>query len=171
MNQRLFLLILVFITTCCSYEPKDSIYYKLINNSDSPALFFLPHKMMQHWPGFIEKGMNYIDKNDTTLKTAGYVFFHTTIDTNESYVVNSNYSTISDFSDCGVVRIFVCKDVDSMYSLNQMIDSDDYLIRYDFSLSDLELLMNEKREIIICYPPDSTMKDVKMWPPYETFAK
>jgi hypothetical protein len=42
------------------------------------------------------------------------------------------------------------------------------LVRYDLSLQDMNMLRNRNGDTEIQYPPDSRMRDMKMYPPYET---
>jgi hypothetical protein len=42
------------------------------------------------------------------------------------------------------------------------------LRRYDLSVEDVKKLYNKYSVPEIPYPPDARMKDMKMWPPYET---
>lgn len=54
---------------------------------------------------------------------------------------------------------------------DKAIEDYDILVRYDLSKEDMDRCRQEDGVIVLCYPPDERMKDIKMWPPYEEAIK
>lgn len=54
---------------------------------------------------------------------------------------------------------------------DKAIEDYDILVRYDLSKEDMDRCKQEDGVIVLCYPPDERMKDIKMWPPYEEVMK
>jgi hypothetical protein len=52
------------------------------------------------------------------------------------------------------------------YSLDEIKAEYKILQRYDLSSGDIEKLLDEYERVIIPYPPDEKMKNMKMYPPY-----
>lgn len=74
------------------------------------------------------------------------------------YIYESYYA-----SDTMSLFILSC-DTLAKYSWDQIREDYNILVRYDLSLKDLY-----KLDFRIVYPPNETMKNMKMYPPYETF--
>ena len=155
------------------------ISYLLINNSDIPVDFYVPRKAKRGEHPVGKHGeMHDLDETDSTLFLVWDIFRCLSYPPMTSGPFPCGYTSINEMSNYDLVRVWV---VDGSYHFSDMNhwkyklwedfikEDDDYLVRYDFTLSDLEMLMNENREIVICYPPDSTMKDIHMWPRYDTF--
>ena len=169
----------VAISLFSCHKDDNCISFLLINNSDVPVDFYLPFKKPRKhaWPPTGD--MHNLNKEDSTLNIAGELFSYPTRMPRTSGPFPTEYTSVNEMSDYDLVRIWVVDGSyhfwDNAHAIDQqhkrIRQEDDYLVRYDFSLADLELLMNEKREIVICYPPDSTMKKINMWPPYESFKK
>lgn len=162
----------------CSKED-NTISFFLINNSDVQVEFYLPYKKPR-WHSWPPTGdMHNLDKEDSTLHIAGGIFAYPSQMPGTSSSFPTAYTSVNEMSDYDLVRVWVVDasyyfwdDVGAAHKERERIRrEDDYLVRYDFTLSDLKTLMNENREIVICYPPDSTMKDIKMWPPYVSFME
>lgn len=182
MNKVTLIVVISFVSILlfsCGKKGKDekNISFYLINNSDVQVAFYLPYKKprWQAWPPTGD--MHNLDKEDSTLNIAGHIFAYPSQMPGVSGSFPTAYTSIEEMSDYDLVRVWV---VDASYYFwddaqardqehERIRREDDYLVRYDFSLSDLKSLMNDNKEIVICYPPDSTMKNIKMWPPYESF--
>ena len=46
-------------------------------------------------------------------------------------------------------------------------NKDEYIVRYDLTISDIYFLLNSDGALELHFPPDERMKDIHMWPPYE----
>lgn len=46
-------------------------------------------------------------------------------------------------------------------------NKDEYLVRYDLTLSNIHTLLNNDGALELHFPPDERMKDIHMYPPYE----
>jgi hypothetical protein len=67
------------------------------------------------------------------------------------------------YADADTICFFVIdNDTITKYGWEDVRTNYRILVRYDISLNDMERLRST-----VVYPPDSTMKDIKMWPPYE----
>ncbi len=141
--------------------------YRFINNGDTNVEFIAPIKTMSYFPS-ISGDMHEIDIADTTLSRAKLLFLRSVMYSGRSHSVCNYYSTIEEMSPYDTVRIFI-RALDA--NNNPMVDSDEYLCRYDFSLKDIALLLNADNEIVVCYPPDNRMRDMKMWPPYGYYTQ
>lgn len=66
---------------------------------------------------------------------------------------------------CDTVSVFVFnKDTFEMYGYENVRQNYRILVRYDLSISDIRSL-----QFCLPYPPDESMKNMKMYPPYESF--
>ena len=157
------LLALLFLYLVACSTSTTAIRYKFINNCDIDVEFIAPIKPMSWNHHQMCGDMHDIAINDTTLLQAKQLFFRAIMRSNSSHSVCNNYSSIEEMSPYDTVRIFV-RPLDA--NGYPMVDSDEYLCRYDLSLKDLSLLLNSDNEIVICYPPDETMRRFKMWPTY-----
>ena len=46
-------------------------------------------------------------------------------------------------------------------------NKDEYIVRYDLTLSNIDDLLNSDGALELHFPPDERMKDIHMYPPYE----
>ncbi|MCM1501404.1 MAG: hypothetical protein NC115_01900 [Bacteroidales bacterium] len=83
-----------------------------------------------------------------------------------SVVVARSFDEWFEFSpNPDTIRIFVVVDYESS-EWQQVVEENRFLVRYDLTADDIERL-REGRFLTLSYPPDESMKDIKMWPPYE----
>ena len=91
-----------------------------------------------------------------TIKTSSTVFI---VDgKNWKYIYNVRFSS-------GIMSVFILScDTLAKYTWEQVREDYNILVRYDLRLQDLY-----KLDFVIVYPPNETMKDIKMYPPYSHF--
>lgn len=173
--RRCFLL---FISCClclaCDWEKQDenAIHFLLVNDSSVNVEFMLPvnydGRMHYTWGN-----MKDIEPSDTTRKSAKRVGFHRCAVFASEHKIreNSGFHSIPEMAPYDTVRIFVYDY--SVYlqspppSMSDYWEKEDYYCRYDLTTHDLYSLVNSDGDIVICFPPDESMRNVKMWPPYE----
>lgn len=173
-RRGLILIISCFLCIACDYEKQDdnAIHFLFVNNSSVNVEFMYPI----HYDGrmhFDWGNMNDIEPNDTTRKSAYHVGFG-----RESVFAidlrvrrNSGFHSIPEMAPYDTVRIFV---YDYSFYLQPLSptkfeywEKEDYYCRYDLTSSDLYNLINSEGDIEISFPPDESMMNVKMWPPYD----
>lgn len=170
-RRTLIVFICMHLLVSCLRDTTGHIYYEFINNTGEVLEVLYPARYTYAVP-FQSGDMYDLDKNDTTMSGAGLkaFFSRTNVYQFDKTTEDSGYTSIEEMAPYDTVRVFI---YDASYQIypgpgsQQIWESEKYYCRYDFTSKDLYQLMNEDGNIVICFPPDVTMKNVKMWPHYE----
>lgn len=160
MLRRMIITTMLFLSVSCCKE--NTIVVELVNFDDCRVNLCLPFKYNR-----VSRphDMHDIPQSDTTLMTALNALWRITVEPHSSKAVGSGYSTFEGMTPYDTVRFYIC--VFRLYAKDRK--EDDLLVRYDLSIKDMEQLTDSQKRLRLCYPPDERMKNVKMWPKYETF--
>lgn len=162
-STALFLFFSLLLSASCEKVLKP-VRIHLVNESDNIVEFVSPS-----YSRFVG-----INNKDSTLRYWISITEPTCLCLPHSEVsYYSGFDNLEDMAECDTLRIFVfdpCLPWNDPYMRirKDAIDNDIYLVRYDLTIENLNNLSTVDKtgvSLIISYPPDSRMKDVKMYPP------
>ena len=171
--MKRIVLSLALLLGCCSclkFKYVDTFKYVLINDSNYHIVFLLPERD-PYW-GW-EPDLSAIDPCDTTLQTYGRHFSLLNVLPLSSHTIYSGYNSLEDIVPNDTIRLFIFDHslyVDKIDNPEEFFASEEYLQRYDLTINDLNQLLDSKGRLVIRWPPDSIMKNMKMHPVYGYYS-
>lgn len=165
----LYTFVVLSLFSCTKQKYAATFPYIFYNDSASWIVFLVPHNDLFF---DVSPNLRAIDNNDTTffshytiLREGGGII---PIESFSSRKVYSGYKKLTDIVPQDTVRIFIC-DYTTIYD-TPVIDisaNNSILQRYDLTVENLFSLLDKRGCLVLHWPPDSRMADMKMFPPYE----
>ena len=144
------LLVLLLFGTSCEYKFKGKHRTILLENRSSLPLIAFErsgYDTIVTGRSFIDKDRYYVSPNSN----------------NSQALKRIRWGTYEDlFTYHQYCLVFILNANDVRWSNDHLSDLDSYLVRYDFTLEDLQDL-----DWRISFPPNDSMKTISMWPPFE----
>ncbi len=159
----------------CSCDPLYREYtpFRFINDSDIWVCFTSPYEKFNY---------HHIKADTTMMSYYEYVWvqslanncqsrvYHNSLDRFEEWVPqNTNYYSMFVFKHDLDDEIYAGVEFDDYWRAK--FSSDEYYVRYDLTIDDIHSLCDSNGVLVISYPPDERMKNIKMWPPYDEVIK
>ena len=161
--KRILISSFVIIISSCFPMPNHGVDFCLHNTSEMPVAFFFPSKEGGYLTGWYDY-LSEVSPLDTTA--AGYqkkaCCLGNSVKAGEIENIYSTYD-FDELFQYDTIKVFVIKG-DDMFAIDW---GKDVLVRYDISYNDASYLLNDDGALELSYPPDTRMKNVKMWPKYE----
>ena len=160
----------VIVTLCCScfYDGKwhwgetfgDKFVGYFINESDLSIGYTVPEGIID-W--------DHVSIDSTLNSYRGILLFDIIFPHTDRIIYSRGFNTFSDFIPTSQdhISLFVVEFPD----YETAFEEDRYYVRYDLTLEDFYHLQDENGNLILYFPPDERMKDIKMWPRYEDVRK
>jgi len=169
-------LLLLFIATISSCVPKSNhgLDFCLYNTSNENVIFVLPNKICGYCMGGLIAEHDYFKEVsflDTTI-TAGNGLH--CLENVSAKAIKNTYSVyeFDELFQYDTLRVFVVKEREGGEPYDYDYDSEErFIVRYDISYNDTSYLLNKDGALVLYYPPDERMKNVKMWPRYDDIIR